>query len=56
MKKENKMNYKVILIPSNDYDTIKEVDFKTEKEMDEWFTYHTDNPTIKDCQIIIEKA
>lgn len=51
---EYKMKHRIIIIPSNSYDTIKTLSYKTKKELKDWMKHHKNNPTISDCQIIIE--
>ena len=48
------MKHRIIIIPSNSYDTIKTLSYKTKKELKDWMKHHKNNPTISDCQIIIE--
>lgn len=48
------MKHKIIIIPPNSYDKVKTLSFKTKKELKDWMMHHINNPTISDCQIIIE--
>jgi len=48
--------YRIIIIPPNSYDTVKTLSYKTEKERKQWFKYHANNPTISNCQIILEEG
>lgn len=49
------MKHRIIIIPPNSYDTIKTLSYNSQKEVKDWMKHHKNNPTIANCQIIIEE-